>query len=77
MRFGELLDDALEHVENQAVPGKDGRYSCKVDLIRDALGSRNVHDITPQDISRWLAKWMRENQWEMLAESGTHGAPSA
>jgi integrase len=62
--FGELLDDALEYVLSQAVEGKDGRYSCKTQLIRDAFGSRNANDITPQDISRWLAKSMRENNWK-------------
>lgn len=62
--FGELLDDAIEHVKNQAIPGKDGRYSCKVDLIRDAFGSSEVESVMPQDISRWMAKSMRENKWQ-------------
>ena len=62
--FGELLDDAIEHVKNQAIPGKDGRYSCKVKLIRDPFGSAEVDSITPQDISRWMAKAMRENGWK-------------
>lgn len=62
--FGELLDDAIEHVQDQAVPGKDGRYSCKVKLIRDAFGDAEVESITPQDISRWMAKAKRENQWK-------------
>jgi len=61
--FGELLDDAIEHVKNQAIPGKDGRYSCKIKLIRDPFGSAEVESITPQDISRWMAKTMRENKW--------------
>lgn len=61
--FGELIDDAIEHVKNQAVPGKDGRYSCKVELIRDPFGSAEVESITPQDISRWMVKTMRNNKW--------------
>ncbi len=62
--FGELLDDAIEHVKSQAEPGKDGRYSCKIKLIRDAFGSAEVANITPQDISRWMAKAKRENEWK-------------
>jgi integrase len=62
--FGELLDDAIEHVKNQAEPGKDGRYSCKVRLIRDAFGSVEVDSITPQDISRWMAKSVHKNKWK-------------
>jgi len=62
--FGELVDDAIEHVEGQAVPGKDGRYSCKLDLIRDAFGSSEVSSITPQDISRWLTRSVRERKWK-------------
>lgn len=61
--FGELLDDALEHIRDQAVPGKDGRYSCKVKLIRDTFGSSDASCITPQQISRWMAKSVRQNHW--------------
>lgn len=62
--FGELLDDAVEHVQNEAVPGRDGRYSCKLGLIRDAFGSSDASCITPQDISRWIAKSIRQNNWK-------------
>lgn len=62
--FGELLDDAIEHVKSQAEPGKDGRYSCKIKLIRDAFGSAEVANITPQDISRWMTKAKRKNEWK-------------
>jgi integrase len=61
--FGELLDDAVEHVKNQAVPGKDGRYSCKVELIREPFGSVDASSITPQDISRWMARSLRQHSW--------------
>jgi integrase len=62
--FGELLDDAIEHVESQAVPGKDGRYSCKVDLIREAFGCVEVSAITPQEVSRWITRTLRERKWK-------------
>lgn len=62
--FGELIGDAIEHVEGQAVPGKDGRYSCKIDLIRNAFGSSEVDAITPQEISRWITKTLRERKWK-------------
>jgi integrase len=61
--FGTLLNDALEHVNNQAVAGKDGRYSCKVKLLRDEFGTRDASSITPQDISRWMAMSVRQNNW--------------
>jgi len=62
--FSELIEDAIEHVDSQAVPGKDGRYSCKVDLIRGAFGSLEVCSITPQEISRWMTKSLRERKWK-------------
>ncbi len=62
--FGELVDDAVEQIESQAVPGKDGRYSCKLKLIRDAFGGVEVSAITPQEISRWLTKALREHEWK-------------
>lgn len=62
--FGELVGDAIEHVESQAVLGKDGRYSCKIDLIRDAFASSEVGSITPQEISRWLTKTLRDRKWK-------------
>lgn len=62
--FGEIMDDAVEHVDSQAVPGKDGRYSCKVDLIRAAFGSSEVGSITPQEISRWITKALRDRKWK-------------
>lgn len=62
--FSELVNDAIEHVESQAVPGRDGRYSCKVAIIRDGFGSFEVGAITPQEISRWLTKMLRERGWK-------------
>src|SRR5579875_2337373 len=62
--FGELMDDALEHLENQAVPGKDGRYSCKLGLVREAFGATELSSITPQDISRWITRSLRERKWK-------------
>lgn len=61
--FKELIDDAVEHCERQAAPGEDGRYSCKIDLIREGLGSSAVHMITPQQISRWLQQVCRARGW--------------
>lgn len=61
--FNELLDDAIEHCQSQADPSEDGRYSCKVDLIRKGLGSIAVESITPQLISRWLSKTKKEREW--------------
>lgn len=61
--FNELMDDAIEHCEDHAVPGADGRYSCRVELIRGGLGSSGIDTITPQQISRWLSKARRDNDW--------------
>jgi integrase len=61
--FNELMDDAIEHCEEHAVPGADGRYSCRVELIRGGLGSFAIDTITPQLISRWLSKARRDNDW--------------
>jgi integrase len=61
--LNELLDDAVEHCKRQAGPGEDGRYSCKVDLIREGLGARPVDEITPQMLSRWLHKSMQARGW--------------
>src|ERR1700739_2059906 len=61
--FDELIDDAAEHCERQAQPGEDGRYSCRMDLIRDGLGRWAVDEITPQQISRWLHKTKQDREW--------------
>jgi integrase len=61
--FNELLDDAIEYCEDQSVAGAEGRYSCRVELIRSGLGSSGVDTITPQQISRWLNKTRRDHDW--------------
>ncbi|HEY2470140.1 MAG TPA: site-specific integrase [Terracidiphilus sp.] len=61
--FDELIDDAVEHCERQVPPGEDGRYSCKIELIRDGLGSGAVDEISPQQISRWLHKLKQSRDW--------------
>jgi integrase len=61
--FDELIDDAVEHCERQALPGEDGRYSCKIELIRDGLGSFAVDEIIPQQISRWLHRLKQSRDW--------------
>lgn len=62
--FNELIDDAVEHCEARAVPGTDGCYSCRIGLIRAGLGSSAVDTITPQQISRWLAKIKKQRDWK-------------
>jgi integrase len=61
--FNELIDDAVEHCERQAQPGDDGRYSCKVELIREGLGHSCSEEVTPQQISRWLHKMKLDREW--------------
>jgi integrase len=63
VRVNELLDDALKHCKRQANPGEDGRYSCKVELIREGVGSLPADEITPQHLSRWLHKSMQARDW--------------
>lgn len=62
--FNELIGDAVEYCESRAVPGTDGCYSCKIDLIRSGLGSLGTDSITPQQISRWLRKTIKERDWK-------------
>jgi integrase len=61
--FNELIDDAIEYCDSRAVPGTDGCYSCKADLVRVGLGPFGINSITPQQISRWLRKTMKERKW--------------
>jgi integrase len=61
--FGELLDDAVEHCGRHPVAGPNKRYTCRIQLIRQGLGSLAVDAITPQQIARWVSKAQRENNW--------------
>ena len=64
IRFGELLDDAVEHCKRDQVAGPNKRYTCRVELIRVALGSISVEVLTPQHVARWMTKAQRENGWK-------------
>ncbi|MGO8718459.1 MAG: tyrosine-type recombinase/integrase [Acidobacteriaceae bacterium] len=61
--FGELLDDAVEHCDRLAVAGSKKRYTCRVELIRNGLGSLAADAIAPQQIARWMSKTQRDNAW--------------
>jgi len=62
--FNELIDDAVDDCSRRAAPGTDGCYSCKIDLIREGLGSIAVDSITPQQISRLLHRIKKEREWK-------------
>jgi integrase len=59
IKFGTLLDAAIEHHER----GANKRCTCRTGLVRISFGTMAAGSITPQMISRWLTGMQSEHKW--------------
>lgn len=61
--FGELLDAAKEHSKRGVPKGSKKRYTCRIELLRNAFGTIPADEIKPEMLSRWLSDAQNEHEW--------------
>ena len=61
--FTELLDDALEHSKAENGERSTHELKLKIERLRTDWGLKKVHDITKQDIQRWLTTEKESRDW--------------
>lgn len=57
--LSELINDAVEYAKSHNSSPRS--YETKAEIVRKALGTKDASTLTPQEISRWIAKHTKTN----------------